>query len=110
MSLEDVKTFYERLAKDENFRTQIQGVKNQNECSQIVKDAGYDFTTEEYEEFIIQLLESTATDDEIKDLDEKELAIVFGGIGLLPMYGLPRLPKWPKPIQPQPMYGIVTLE
>ena len=44
MSLENVKAFYERLATDEVFSSQIQGVKNKDECSQIVKGAGYDFT------------------------------------------------------------------
>jgi len=44
MSLENVKAFYERLAIDEVFRSQIQNVKTKDECSQIVKSSGYDFT------------------------------------------------------------------
>ena len=107
MSLENVRAFYERLANDERFRTQIQGVKTKEECSQIVKGAGYDFTSEEFEEFTAQVLESGTNDGELQDLDEKQLAAVFGGIAVQPLYGVPRLPtKWP-PIYPQPMYGIV---
>jgi predicted ribosomally synthesized peptide with nif11-like leader len=44
MSLENVKAFYERLATDEAFSVQIQALKSKNECRQIVKSAGYDFT------------------------------------------------------------------
>lgn len=40
MSLENVKAFYERLASDEAFRAQIQGVKSKTEGSQIVRSAG----------------------------------------------------------------------
>ncbi|MEH1920018.1 Nif11-like leader peptide family natural product precursor [Nostoc sp.] len=80
MSLEHVKAFYEQLANDEAFRNQIQGVNSKEECSQIVKAAGYDFTIEEYEEYTTQLLESTNGEGELKDLSEKELAAVFGGL------------------------------
>jgi predicted ribosomally synthesized peptide with nif11-like leader len=110
MSLEKVKAFYERLATDEVFRSQIQNVKNKNECSQIVKNAGYDFTQQEFEEYTVQLLESGATDGELMDLNEKELEAVFGGassvIGKLPiqpMYGV----VWPPY---QPMYGIIRID
>ena len=93
MSLENVKAFYENLANDEAFRTQLQNVTSKEECSQIVKAAGYDFTLEEYEEYTAQLLESTDDESELKDLNEKELAAVFGGLtgraSFILIYGLP---------------------
>lgn len=99
MSTENVKAFYARLAIDEAFRTQIQGVESKAECSQIVKNAGYDFTTQEFEEYTAQLLESNSDNDEMKDLDEKELEAVFGGaLSIIDKYT-----KWPPPIQ---LYGI----
>jgi predicted ribosomally synthesized peptide with nif11-like leader len=79
MSLANVKAFYQRLANDEAFRNQIQNVQSKEECSRIVKAAGYDFTPQEYEEYTIQLLESDSTDSELKDLSEQELEAVFGG-------------------------------
>jgi predicted ribosomally synthesized peptide with nif11-like leader len=85
MSLEDVKAFYQRLGTDEAFRAQIQGVNSKDECSQTVKCAGYDFTQEELEEYTLQLLELSADEDELADLDEKELATVFGGIVAQPL-------------------------
>lgn len=107
MSLKNVKAFYERLASDEVFRAQIQGVNSKAECSQIVKEAGYDFTSEEYEEYTLQLLESGVTNGELKDLDERELEAVFGGASSLiserriqPLYGVVR-PDY------QLMYGVV---
>ena len=112
MSLENVKAFYEKLASDEAFRTQIQGVNSKDECSKIVKGAGYDFTLEEYEEYTAQLLESSSDNGELRDLNQKELEAVFGGASSIigrpigqPLYGVIR-----PPIHPQPLYGIVFQE
>ncbi len=100
MSLENVKAFYERLATDQAFRAQIQGFKSQDECSKIVKGAGYIFTQEELEEYTAELLESTAAEDSLRDLNEKELAAVFGGRFLASppiqtVYGVTRPPSEP---------------
>lgn len=121
MSLESVKAFYEGLRSDEALRTQIQGVQSKEECSQVVKNAGYDFTPEEFEEYTADLLESTLADRELTELDEKELASIVGGASSLyngsngskipwefviqPMYGVIYQP----PIA-QPMYGIVVAD
>jgi predicted ribosomally synthesized peptide with nif11-like leader len=113
MSLKNVKNFYEKLANDEAFRTQMQAVESKDECSQVVRNAGFHFTDEEFEEYTTQLLESTAGEGELKDLNERELEAVFGGILgkpiIQPLYGIIRWPpiKWP-PINPQPLYGIVV--
>lgn len=110
MSLENVKAFYEKLATDEDFRTQIQNVQSKEECSQIVKSVGYYFTQQEFEEYTSQLLESTTNDGELQDLNEKELEAVFGGassllkpIGIQPMYGAV-LPPY------QLMYGVIRID
>lgn len=79
MSLENVKTFYQRLQTDETLQAQIKSAKSKHECSQIVQAAGYYFTQEEFEEYTAQLLESTAAEDSLMDLDEKELEAVMGG-------------------------------
>ena len=116
MSVENIQAFYARLANDEAFRAQIQEVTSKDECSQVVKSAGYDFTQEEFEEYTTQLLESTAGEGELKDLNEKELEAVFGGassitgkpIILRPLYGLPIWPPidWPPSPPIQPLYGV----
>lgn len=108
MSIAHVKAFYQQLANDEAFRTQIQNVNSKEECSQIVKAAGYDFTLNEYEEYTAQLLES-ADEGELKDLSEQELAGVFGGVTgkfiAQPLYGV----IWDYD-RVQPLYGVIQSE
>ncbi len=135
MSLEHVKSFYERLATDEDFRTRIQSVQNKSECSEIVQSAGYDFTQEELEDYTLQVLEANGTDSEFDDVDEDELSGVFGGLKYIDppvqaLYGIvigdplppPIDDHYPNPIphprprprprphpypDPQPLYGII---
>ncbi|MEH2299050.1 Nif11-like leader peptide family natural product precursor [Nostoc sp.] len=105
MSLENVQAFYAKLANDEAFRTQIKGVTSNDECSQFVQGAGYDFTQEEFEEYTTQLLESTADEGELRDLNEKELEAVFGGF--VGKFFFPWCPPIHKPPIVQPLYGVI---
>ena len=123
MSRENVEAFYKRLATDDAFKQLFQAVKSKEECSQIVKQHGYEFTQQEWEDYTANLLESL-NDDGLVDLDEKELEAVMGGISLIkdeywgepkrpmffPAYGLPIHGVWPyrEPKRPMfsPMYGL----
>ncbi len=93
MALEQVHAFYQKIASDESFRSRIQSVNSKEECSEIVKGAGFDFTPQEFEEYTARLLESDRPDEEVTDLSEEDLAAVAGGFisGFLvhAMYGLP---------------------
>ena len=109
MSLENVQAFYERIAHDKEFLAELQATQTQEEGRKILVEAGYDFTTEELEEYTSQALESTdAEDNVLEDLNEEQLATVFGGFGpqLQPMYGVIWWPpiKWP---WAQAIYGVV---
>lgn len=114
MSLKNVKAFYERLARDESFCDRIQNSTSKEECSQIVREAGYKFTPEEFEEYTAQFLESTADENELREIDAKELEAVVGGASSVlgavhltqPKYGGVR------PIHPpiHQDYGVVILE
>jgi len=116
MSIENVQAFYVRVANDQTFRAQLQDIPSKDEASRIVNDAGYDFTQEEFEEYTTQLLESTTSEGELRDLDEKELETVFGGF-TVKNGAQPSCLKWllsPK-LQPvygvaQPVYGVVALQ
>ena len=77
MSKKDVKAFYERLGKDETFKAHIEGAESKQKCSQIVREAGYDFTQKEFEEFTAQLLDSNA--ENLGELGETELEVAVGG-------------------------------
>lgn len=102
MSLKNVEAFYKRLARDEFFRDRIQKANSKEECSQIVRKAGYKFTPEELEEYTTKLLESNADRGELREVNEKELEAVLGGansvLGAFPpihqYYGVV-LPKHP---------------
>jgi len=97
MSLENVSAFYEKLASDEDFRTQIQSVESRELGREILEASGYNFTQQEFEEYTEQLLESGNSPEGLRDLNEKELEAVFGGARsvLLPI-GFPIL-----------LYGVV---
>ncbi len=113
MAIEQVKAFYQRLAADEAFRTQIKEVKSKEECSQIVKTAGYEFTQQEFEDYTEQILEADPSESKLKDLSEKELEAVLGGqqfflppdVWVRPMYGLAISPWTPPDKWLRPMYG-----
>ncbi|MBD2198633.1 MULTISPECIES: Nif11-like leader peptide family natural product precursor [Calothrix] len=97
MSLENVRAFYERLASDEAFRSQIQGIDSKEAGRELLQNSGLNFSQAEFEEYTEYLLETNAaTDEDLKDLDANELEAVFGGAipvifpGILPilMYGV----------------------
>jgi predicted ribosomally synthesized peptide with nif11-like leader len=95
MSLNNVKLFYERLSTDEAFNAQIQSVSTKEQCSQIVKAEGYDFTQKEFEDYTAQMLEADSSNQEFQSLNDRELEAVVGGIrsiigrpGIMPLYGV----------------------
>ncbi|MGK7923575.1 MAG: Nif11-like leader peptide family natural product precursor [Trichodesmium sp.] len=81
MSLENVQAFYERIADDQEFLAQLQAIETKQERKNILEEAGYDFTTEELEEYTSQMLESSDAEDSVlEDLNDKQMAAVFGGL------------------------------
>ncbi|MGK7941023.1 MAG: Nif11-like leader peptide family natural product precursor [Crocosphaera sp.] len=115
MSLKNVKAFYQRLAQDEEFRSQIKEVKTFEESSQILQQAGYNFTQEEFEDYTSELFETNSDEGELKDLNEKELELVFGGSSSnfpspqFPLFVLTLLPEKNRFNPPvQPLYGVIV--
>nr|AVH79521.1 Nif11-type precursor [Synechococcus sp. PCC 9341] len=95
MSVKNVKAFYQRLAQDEQFRAELSEVKSKEECSKFVQASGYNFTEEEFENYTAELLESSENEtkyqDTLEELEQQELATVFGGFARIDVtiYGLP---------------------
>ncbi len=94
MAIEQVKAFYNRLAADPTFYTQLESTANKAECQQVVRLAGYHFTETEFEDYTAQLLNTEKEIDRLESLGEKELAAVLGGAAVftkssvgLPPYG-----------------------
>ena len=112
MSLENVQAFYERIADDQEFLAQLQATQTQEEGKKILAEAGYEFSTEELEEYTSQMLESTDGENNVfEEMNEEQLAAVVGGLARIPiqpqpMYGIIWWPPKPWPPIAQPMYGI----
>ena len=80
MSLENVQAFYERIADDREFLAELEASQTQEEGKKILAEAGYDFTTEELEEYTSQMLESTDTENNMfEELNEEQMTAVVGG-------------------------------
>ncbi|AFY76810.1 MAG: Nif11-like leader peptide family natural product precursor [Hydrococcus sp. C42_A2020_068] len=135
--LEKVKEFFVRLVKDDAFQSQLQN-NSIDEVRNILQEAGYIFSKEEFETATIELLDLKER-DEFHELTEEELVTAVGGVTggsgiygpIQAMYGAvvgdPKpgkdwgwrfpspLPKpspipspWKPPVDVQPMYGVVV--
>jgi len=105
--LEKVKDFLIRLVKDESFRAQLMSEKVE-EVRKVMADSSYNFSQEEFETAAIQILDLKES-GEFHELSEEELVGAVGGLTTNKIYWQ-RPCKWcpkPKPIDPQPLYGVV---
>jgi predicted ribosomally synthesized peptide with nif11-like leader len=91
MSTENIRLFYDALAKDEALQDKFKGLMKkyegqkpdqqqgdaicEEECLPIAKEAGFDFTLEELAEYRHNAASTTA-----RQLSEDELAVVAGGL------------------------------
>jgi predicted ribosomally synthesized peptide with nif11-like leader len=109
MSMSNVRNFYERLVKDETFRTDLQDSQDPVAVGQMMKESGYVFTQAEFEAFTGELLEQESDHEILRDLKEEELEAIFGGLASK------RHRPWPIPFPcpypiPVPLYGAVFPE
>jgi predicted ribosomally synthesized peptide with nif11-like leader len=87
MSIESAKDFYQRMTEDSNFRTPFESASTKEERQQLIRDAGYDFTTEEWQEAITEI----QTADSNEELQEEDLEAIAGGKSFAAIYGV----VWP---------------
>ena len=83
MFLESVISFYKRLIKDQDFRSQLETTASPEECRKMIQEAGYEFTQEELEIATVQILEENRIkdlDNSFSELSEQELELAFGGV------------------------------
>ncbi|MBV9386203.1 MAG: Nif11-like leader peptide family natural product precursor [Chroococcidiopsidaceae cyanobacterium CP_BM_ER_R8_30] len=113
--LERVKEFMVRLVKDRAFLTQLEN-STIDERNKFLKNAGFDFSKEEFETAVIKIMESKER-GEFNELTEDEMVAVVGGyVGTgpiaQPLYGVIRWPgsgsEPPGPVHVQPLYGVVA--
>ncbi|MGL5833806.1 MAG: Nif11-like leader peptide family natural product precursor [Waterburya sp.] len=84
MSIESAKAFYQRMSEDDAFRTPFEEASTKEERQQLIKDAGYDFTPEEWQDAVTEI---QATDSN-EELQEEELEAIAGGVQAIAMYGV----------------------
>ncbi|MHC5823745.1 MAG: Nif11-like leader peptide family natural product precursor [Nostoc sp.] len=77
MSIENARAFYQRIAKDEAFRKQMQNAASDEQRRATIRATGYDFTPEEWEVVINELRRLRN-----RELSEPLLETVTGGVVL----------------------------
>lgn len=114
MLIKSILEFYKRLVKDKQFRTKLENTSNSEECQQAIKEAGFNFTPEEFESATAEILSK----NKIRDLDvslsnvsDEELEVVFGGVWSR-YWSWKRWKPWKPPVDDdpvvQPLYGVVV--
>jgi len=110
--LEKVKDFLIKFVKDESFRAQLMSDEVEA-VRKAMADSGYHFSQDEFETAAVKILDLKES-GEFHELSEEELVGAVGGLSYVwPPQDYPKeLPErkpypWPKPIDPQPMYGVI---
>jgi predicted ribosomally synthesized peptide with nif11-like leader len=84
MSIENAKAFYQRMTEDIDFRTPFEEASIKEERQQLIQDAGYDFTADEWQEAVAEIQAS----DFNEELQEEELEAIAGGVQAVALYGV----------------------
>jgi predicted ribosomally synthesized peptide with nif11-like leader len=84
MSIKNAKAFYQRITEDSDFRTPFESASTKEERRQLIKDAGYDFTTDEWQAAIAEI----QAVDSNQEIQEAELEAVSGGFQAVAIYGV----------------------
>jgi predicted ribosomally synthesized peptide with nif11-like leader len=84
MSIQSAKAFYQRMTEDDAFRTPFEEVSTKEERQQLIKDAGYEFTAEEWQDAVVEIQDT----DSNEELQEEELEAIAGGVQAVAMYGV----------------------
>jgi predicted ribosomally synthesized peptide with nif11-like leader len=84
MTIENAKAFYQKMTDDSDFRTPFEEASTNEERQQLIKDAGYNFTADEWQAAVAEI---QATDSN-EELQEEELEAIAGGVQAIAMYGV----------------------
>jgi predicted ribosomally synthesized peptide with nif11-like leader len=84
MSIKNAKAFYQRITEDSDFRTPFESASTKEERRQLIKDAGYDFTTDEWQAAVTEI----QAVDSNQEIQEAELEAVSGGFQAVAIYGV----------------------
>jgi predicted ribosomally synthesized peptide with nif11-like leader len=84
MSVESAKAFYQRIIEDDAFRSPFETASTKEEKQQIIKDAGYEFTADEWQTAMNDIGIAKSTEE----LSEAELEAIAGGFIGVAIYGV----------------------
>jgi predicted ribosomally synthesized peptide with nif11-like leader len=84
MTIENAKAFYQRMTEDSDFRTPFESASTKEERQQLIKDAGYDFTADEWQAAVTEIQAA----DSNEELQEEELEAIAGGVQAVALYGV----------------------
>ncbi|MEY2832388.1 MAG: hypothetical protein RLZZ574_1646 [Cyanobacteriota bacterium] len=87
MTIENAKAFYQRMNEDSDFRTPFESASTKEERQQLIKDAGYNFTADEWQAAMTEIQAA----DSNEELQEEELEAIAGGRSFAAIYGV----VWP---------------
>jgi predicted ribosomally synthesized peptide with nif11-like leader len=127
-----LKQFVVQLFQDDQFRHQL-GSASSEERVKLLEQLGYNFSQQEWEVGMLQILDARER-DEFEDLTDEQLVALAGAgiddVTIVPLYGVPVdpdphypsyptkpctswwncLPNHPRPPRPQPKYGGPSLD
>jgi predicted ribosomally synthesized peptide with nif11-like leader len=84
MTIENAKSFYQRMTEDSDFRTPFESASTKEERQQLIQDAGYDFTANEWQAAVAEIQAA----DPNEELQEEELEAIAGGVQARALYGV----------------------
>ena len=74
MSLESAKLFIEKMKTDSEFREKVVALKTKEERKSFVKNEGFDFTKEEFEQVKKEYINKAKSEGELSDEDLEKVA------------------------------------
>lgn len=82
MTIESAKKFLQKINEDDKFHTLFKSASTNKEQKQLIKNSGYDFTHEEWQQVLTEIQEDNLSEE----LTEKELKAIAGAFyaGTLP--------------------------
>ncbi|MEM7592900.1 MAG: Nif11-like leader peptide family natural product precursor [Cyanobacteria bacterium P01_A01_bin.83] len=98
MSKESAKACFIKLQTDKDFENQLKQAQTRAEREEIIKNAGFDFTDEEWDAFA-QESRDALNSEEAQELSEEDLENVAGGgilldRGIMAAYGMSPFKGW----------------
>ena len=78
MTIESARALYQKVIEDADFRASFEAVSTEEEKKHFIKDAGYNFTSDEWQQMLTEVQAANSS----QELSEEELEAVAGGVNI----------------------------